>query len=64
MSHWLSHRLIDRLLLRILGVAVLSRRTLDSLVDVMQTRKSTVGPAGARNGIGILQNKTRVDDYK
>ena len=65
MSDWLSHRLIDRLLLRIQGVAVLSRRTLDALVDVTQTRRSTVGPVGARNRIGILQNKTkRVDDSK
>lgn len=53
-----SHRSGDWLLLRLLGVAKLSFRTLDTLAGVTQSRALAVRTIGARNGVWILQGKS------
>lgn len=52
-----SHRVGNRLLLRLLGVTVLPFRTLDTLAGLTQSRNLTVGTIGTRNGVGILWGK-------
>lgn len=49
-----SYRPCDRLLLRVLGVTVFPLRTLHTLGYITQTRRCTVRPIWAWNGVGVL----------